>query len=317
MKTYELKEEEWTEFSPFLTGSEEQIKLMERFFKVNVVSSPEGIAVTAEDESRINDFLAFLRSLSNTLRRGETIKTEGLQRFLSSYKEFGRLVLGDVITLNAQGKPVRPKTRGQEIFIQAMRQKDLVFAVGPAGTGKTFLAVAYGVALLKEKSVQRLVISRPILEAGEKIGFLPGDIYQKVDPFFRPLYDALFDLLGPEKTQRYIERGIIEVAPLAYMRGRTFDNAFIILDEAQNTGNEQMKMLLTRMGLGSKMVVTGDITQIDLPKPKESGLIRALEILKGFEEIAIVYLKESDIVRHRLVQKIVKAYKDYEEQNQE
>ncbi len=317
MKTYELKEEEWTEFSPFLTGSEEQLKLMERFFKVNVVSSPEGIAVTAEDESRINDFLAFLRSLSNTLRRGETIKTEDLQRFLSSYKEFGRLVLGDVITLNAQGKPVRPKTRGQEIFIQAMRQKDLVFAVGPAGTGKTFLAVAYGVALLKEKSVQRLVISRPILEAGEKIGFLPGDIYQKVDPFFRPLYDALFDLLGPEKTQRYIERGIIEVAPLAYMRGRTFDNAFIILDEAQNTGNEQMKMLLTRMGLGSKMVVTGDITQIDLPKPKESGLIRALEILKGFEEIAIVYLKESGIVRHRLVQKIVKAYKDYEEQNQE
>jgi len=317
MKTYELKEEEWTEFSPFLTGSEEQLKLMERFFKVNVVSSPEGIAVTAEDESRINDFLAFLRSLSNTLRRGETIKTEDLQRFLSSYKEFGRLVLGDVITLNAQGKPVRPKTRGQEIFIQAMRQKDLVFAVGPAGTGKTFLAVAYGVALLKEKSVQRLVISRPILEAGEKIGFLPGDIYQKVDPFFRPLYDALFDLLGPEKTQRYIERGIIEVAPLAYMRGRTFDNAFIILDEAQNTGNEQMKMLLTRMGLGSKMVVTGDITQIDLPKPKESGLVRALEILKGFEEIAIVYLKESDIVRHRLVQKIVKAYKDYEEQNQE
>jgi len=317
MKTYELKEEEWTEFSPFLTGSEEQLKLMERFFKVNVVSSPEGIAVTAEDESRINDFLAFLRSLSNTLRRGETIKTDDLQRFLSSYKEFGRLILGDVITLNAQGKPVRPKTRGQEIFIQAMRQKDLVFAVGPAGTGKTFLAVAYGVALLKEKSVQRLVISRPILEAGEKIGFLPGDIYQKVDPFFRPLYDALFDLLGPEKTQRYIERGIIEVAPLAYMRGRTFDNAFIILDEAQNTGNEQMKMLLTRMGLGSKMVVTGDITQIDLPKPKESGLIRALEILKGFEEIAIVYLKESDIVRHRLVQKIVKAYKDYEEQNQE
>jgi len=317
MKTYELKEEEWTEFSPFLTGSEEQLKLMERFFKVNVVSSPEGIAVTAEDESRINDFLAFLRSLSNTLRRGETIKTEDLQRFLSSYKEFGRLVLGDVITLNAQGKPVRPKTRGQEIFIQAMRQKDLVFAVGPAGTGKTFLAVAYGVALLKEKSVQRLVISRPILEAGEKIGFLPGDIYQKVDPFFRPLYDALFDLLGPEKTQRYIERGIIEVAPLAYMRGRTFDNAFIILDEAQNTGNEQMKMLLTRMGLGSKMVVTGDITQIDLPKPKESGLVRALEILKGFEEIAIVYLKESDIVRHRLVQKIVRAYKDYEEQNQE
>jgi len=317
MKTYELKEEEWTEFSPFLTGSEEQLKLMERFFKVNVVSSPEGIAVTGEDETHINDFLSFLRSLSNTLRRGETIKTEDLQRFLNSYREFGRLVLGDVVTLNAQGKPVRPKTRGQEIFVQAMRQKDLVFAVGPAGTGKTFLAVAYGVALLKEKSVQRLVISRPILEAGEKIGFLPGDIYQKVDPFFRPLYDALFDLLGPEKTQRYIERGIIEVAPLAYMRGRTFDNAFIILDEAQNTGNEQMKMLLTRMGLGSKMVVTGDITQIDLPKPKESGLIRALEILKGFEEIAIVYLKESDIVRHRLVQKIVKAYKDYEEQNQE
>lgn len=316
MNTYEFKEDEWLQYSPMLTGSEEQLKLLEEYFNVKVVNNPEGTAITSENEENIREFLDFVERLSKTLRRGETVKTEDLERFLSSYKQFGRLVLGDVITVNAQGKPVRPKTKGQEAFIKAMSEKDLTFAVGPAGTGKTFLAVAYAVAMLKEKAVQRIVISRPILEAGEKIGFLPGDIYQKVDPFFRPLYDALFDLLGPEKTQRFIERGIIEVAPLAYMRGRTFDNAFIILDEAQNTGNEQMKMLLTRMGLGSKMVVTGDVTQIDLPKPKDSGLIRALDILKGFPEIAIVYLDETDIVRHKLVQKIVKAYKDYEEQNQ-
>ncbi|WP_018962822.1 PhoH family protein [Coprothermobacter platensis] len=315
MKTYDFREDEWLQYSPILTGSEEQLKLLENFFHVKIVNSPEGTAITAEDEDDIRAFMDFIESLSKTLRGGETVKTEDLERFLSSFRQYGKLVLGNVITLNAQGKPIRPKTKGQELFVDAMGKKDLVFAVGPAGTGKTFLAVTYGVALLKEKAVQRLVISRPILEAGEKIGFLPGDIYQKVDPFFRPLYDALFELMGPEKTQRYIERGIIEVAPLAYMRGRTFDNAFIILDEAQNTGNEQMKMFLTRMGLGSKMVVTGDITQIDLPKPKESGLIRALDILKGFPEISIVRLSESDIVRHRLVQKIVRAYEDYEEQN--
>ncbi|NPV88427.1 PhoH family protein [Coprothermobacteraceae bacterium] len=311
-RTYEFSEEEWLIYGPFLTSSHEQLKLLEQFFQVRVVQSPEGTALVADSEERIHSFVRFLDVLSKTLRRGETVNKEDLLRFMNSYKEQGRLDLGDMITLNAQGKPVRPKTKGQAEFVKAMKEKDLVFAVGPAGTGKTFLAVAFAVGMLKEKLVQRIVISRPVLEAGEKLGFLPGDIYQKVDPFFRPLYDALFEVLGLEKTQRLIERGVIEVAPLAYMRGRTFNDAFMILDEAQNATNEQVKMFLTRMGLNSKMVVTGDITQIDLPSAQDSGLVKALKVLSGFEEIGLGFLKERDIVRHRLVQKIVKAYEEYE-----
>lgn len=213
-----------------------------------------------------------------------------------------------VITTTFRGKPIRVKTIGQRHYVQTIRKKDIVFGIGPAGTGKTYLAVVLAVAALKEGSVKRIVLTRPAVEAGEHLGFLPGDLQEKVDPYLRPLYDALHDVLGPEQTVKALERGLIEIAPLAYMRGRTLDDAFIILDEAQNTTPEQMKMFLTRLGFGSKMVITGDVTQIDLPRGKNSGLIEAQRILKSIEEIGIILFSEQDVVRHSLVQKIIVAY---------
>ncbi|MDR5694685.1 MAG: PhoH family protein [Armatimonadota bacterium] len=219
----------------------------------------------------------------------------------------------DVLLTTPSGKTIGPRTSGQKRYVEAMLRHDLVIAIGPAGTGKTYLAVAMAVLALKERKVQRLILTRPAVEAGEKLGFLPGDLYAKVDPYLRPLYDALYEMMGPERFQRLAEKGIIEVAPLAYMRGRTLNDSFIILDEAQNTTHEQMKMFLTRLGFGSKAVITGDITQIDLPKDKASGLVEVQEILRGVEGIAFVYLTETDVVRHDLVQKIVRAYEAYEE----
>lgn len=221
----------------------------------------------------------------------------------------------DVILVTPRGKRVFPKTPGQKRYVDTMRNYDLVFAIGPAGTGKTYLAMAMALVALKNKSVARIILTRPAIEAGERLGFLPGDLQEKVDPYLRPLYDALYDMLEAEKIQKYMERGIIEVAPLAYMRGRTLNDAFVILDEAQNTTPEQMKMFLTRMGFGSKYVVTGDITQIDLPSDRESGLIQAQRILKDVEGLAFVYLTEQDVVRHDLVQRIIKAYNIYESNN--
>ncbi len=212
------------------------------------------------------------------------------------------------ITTTYRGKPIRVKTIGQRHYVKTIRKKDIVFGIGPAGTGKTYLAVVLAVAALKEGSVKRIVLTRPAVEAGENLGFLPGDLQEKVDPYLRPLYDALHDVLGPDQTVKAIERGMIEIAPLAYMRGRTLDDAFIILDEAQNTTPEQMKMFLTRLGFGSKMVITGDVTQIDLPRGKNSGLIEAQRILKNIEEIGIILFSEQDVVRHSLVQKIIVAY---------
>ncbi|MNZ71763.1 PhoH-like protein [compost metagenome] len=212
------------------------------------------------------------------------------------------------ITTTFRGKPIRVKTIGQRHYVKMIRKLDIVFGIGPAGTGKTYLAVVLAVAALKENAVKRIVLTRPAVEAGENLGFLPGDLQEKVDPYLRPLYDALHDVLGPEQTVKAIERGMIEIAPLAYMRGRTLDDAFIILDEAQNTTPEQMKMFLTRLGFGSKMVITGDVTQIDLPRGKNSGLIEAQRILDGIEEIGIVKFSEQDVVRHSLVQKIITAY---------
>ncbi|MBP5618376.1 MAG: PhoH family protein, partial [Clostridia bacterium] len=212
------------------------------------------------------------------------------------------------ICLTTSGKPVKPKTLGQKNYVELIAKHTIVFGVGPAGTGKTYLAVAMAVAAFRDKRVQRIILTRPAVEAGEKLGFLPGDLQSKVDPYLRPLYDALFDMLGAESFQRYQERGSIEVAPLAYMRGRTLDDSFIILDEAQNTTPEQMKMFLTRLGFGSRIVVTGDVTQIDLPDGKKSGLIDAMRVLKNVEDIAIIRLNEKDVVRHQLVQRIVKAY---------
>ena len=215
--------------------------------------------------------------------------------------------------MTTKGRPVKPKTLGQEKYVQAIRDNTIVIGVGPAGTGKTYLAVAMAVSAFRAKEVNRIILTRPAVEAGEKLGFLPGDLQQKVDPYLRPLYDALFDMLGAENFQRYQEKGNIEVAPLAYMRGRTLDDSFIILDEAQNTTTEQMKMFLTRLGFNSKMVVTGDITQIDLPDGKRSGLVEITKILKNIEDIKTVKFSEKDVVRHKLVQDIIKAYEKYEE----
>ncbi len=212
------------------------------------------------------------------------------------------------ITTTFRGKPIRVKTIGQKHYVTTIKKRDIVFGIGPAGTGKTYLAVVLAVAALKEGSVKRIVLTRPAVEAGENLGFLPGDLQEKVDPYLRPLYDALYDVMGPEQTAKALERGLIEIAPLAYMRGRTLDDSFIILDEAQNTTPEQMKMFLTRLGFGSKMVITGDVTQIDLPRGKKTGLIEANAILQGIEEIGFVQFAEEDVVRHSLVQKIIVAY---------
>ncbi|MET3208890.1 UNVERIFIED_CONTAM: phosphate starvation-inducible PhoH-like protein [Paenibacillus sp. PvR008] len=212
------------------------------------------------------------------------------------------------ITTTFRGKPIRVKTIGQKHYVTTIKKRDIVFGIGPAGTGKTYLAVVLAVAALKEGSVKRIVLTRPAVEAGENLGFLPGDLQEKVDPYLRPLYDALYDVMGPEQTAKALERGLIEIAPLAYMRGRTLDDSFIILDEAQNTTPEQMKMFLTRLGFGSKMVITGDVTQIDLPRGKKSGLIEANTILQGIEEIGFVHFAQEDVVRHSLVQKIIVAY---------
>ncbi len=217
-------------------------------------------------------------------------------------------IMRDVIAITFRGRQIKCKTLGQKQYVDAIKGNTCTFAVGPAGTGKTYLAIAMAVVALKNKEIERIILTRPAVEAGEKLGFLPGDLAQKVDPYLRPLYDALNEMLGVEAYQRLLERGAVEVAPLAYMRGRTLNDAFIILDEAQNTTSEQMKMFLTRMGMGSKMVITGDITQIDLPAGKKSGLVEAMEVLKGVDDIAVVTLSHRDVVRHELVQAIVRAY---------
>ena len=221
-------------------------------------------------------------------------------------------VLADVIQVTARGKQIRPRTVGQKHYVDAIRNNDIVFGIGPAGTGKTYLAMAMAIAALKSKQVSRIILTRPAVEAGEKLGFLPGDLQEKVDPYLRPLYDALFDILGLEVYERYRERGIIEIAPLAYMRGRTLDDAFIILDEAQNTSPEQMKMFLTRLGFSSKAVVTGDITQIDLPRRRFSGLEEVRTVLVGIDGIEFVYFSHQDVVRHELVQRIIRAYERFD-----
>ncbi len=235
-----------------------------------------------------------------------------LQQILRGKSETVQKFVSEPIYMTAKGKTIKPKTSGQAHYVSVMEEKDMTFGIGPAGTGKTYLAVAMAVKAFGQKEVNKIVLTRPAIEAGESLGFLPGDLKEKIDPYLRPLYDSLFDILGHEKFQKYMERGLIEVAPLAYMRGRTLDYAFVILDEAQNTTQEQMKMFLTRMGVGSKAVVTGDITQIDLPRGKSSGLVHALDVLKDIPEIGRVYLTQQDVVRHSLVQKIISAYEKVE-----
>ena len=253
-----------------------------------------------------------IQALLTLSSRGEAIGEQNV-RYVINMVRAGKEekiaeLTGGVLCLSAQGRPIKPKTVGQKDHIASVLKNTVTIGVGPAGTGKTYLAVAAAVMAFRDKQVNRIILTRPAVEAGERLGFLPGDLQSKVDPYLRPLYDALFDMLGAETYQKYLERGNIEVAPLAYMRGRTLDDSFIILDEAQNTSREQMKMFLTRLGFGSKIVITGDITQIDLPADKVSGLREAMRVLKGVEDIAILRLNESDVVRHALVQKIIKAY---------
>ncbi|WP_353096077.1 PhoH family protein [Tissierella praeacuta] len=235
-----------------------------------------------------------------------------IKLFLEGKEEYAKELLNEVICVTSSGKSIKPKTLGQKRYLDSIRKNDIVFGIGPAGTGKTYLAMAMAVQSFKNKEVNRIILTRPAVEAGESLGFLPGDLQEKVDPYLRPIYDALFDILGAESYARYMEKGAIEVAPLAYMRGRTLDSSYVILDEAQNTTNEQMKMFLTRLGFGSKAIITGDITQIDLSKGKESGLKTISKILKDINGIDFIYLSKNDIVRHPLVQRIIEAYDKYE-----
>ena len=258
-----------------------------------------------------------IQGLIGLSARGESIHEQNVRYLIQLVKSGNedkiQTLAADVLCVTAKGKPVKAKTVGQKKYVDAIRANTVTLGVGPAGTGKTYLAVAAAVAAFRAKEVNRIILTRPAVEAGERLGFLPGDLQSKVDPYLRPLYDALFDMLGAETYQKYLERGNIEVAPLAYMRGRTLDDSFIILDEAQNTSREQMKMFLTRMGFGSKMVITGDITQIDLPGDKPSGLKDAMKILKGVEGVSICQLTQQDVVRHVMVQRIIEAYARFEE----
>ena len=293
---------------------EENIALFRAELGVDIQAGSGEIALSG-DPDKVELAKLTLEKMSEIIRRGETVDRTRI-RYAIGLAEEGNAdrigeIMRDVIAITSRGRQVKCKTLGQRTYVDAIKQNTCTFAVGPAGTGKTYLAIAMAVVAMKNKEIERIILTRPAVEAGEKLGFLPGDLAQKVDPYLRPLYDALHEMLGLDAYQRLVERGAIEVAPLAYMRGRTLNDAFIILDEAQNTTSEQMKMFLTRMGMGSKMVITGDVTQIDLPIGKKSGLVEALEVLKGVEDIGIVRLTHRDVVRHELVQAIVKAYEKY------
>ena len=295
---------------------DENIRLIESEFHVVVTNREGELRIAGEPEDTMLAAKA-IHALLTLASKGENIGQQtvryviGLAR--SGQADKAAELTVDVICITSKGRPVKAKTIGQKKYIESVQKNTVTIGVGPAGTGKTYLAVAAAVAAFRDKQVNRIILTRPAVEAGERLGFLPGDLQSKVDPYLRPLYDALFDMLGAETYQKYLERGSIEVAPLAYMRGRTLDDSFIILDEAQNTSREQMKMFLTRLGFGSRIVITGDITQIDLPTDKVSGLREAMRVLKGVEDIAILRLGESDVVRHALVQRIIKAYEIDEE----
>ncbi len=296
-----------------LTGELDQnLRLMESAFPVRILSRGNELLLAGEAVDR-EHVKGVIEDLLAVVQRGEPLTEHDVRYAIRAAEGGDRGVPAETIFLTHRGKAIRAKTAGQTAYVEAIRQHDLVFGIGPAGTGKTYLAVAMAVAALKNREVLRIILARPAVEAGEKLGFLPGDLREKVDPYLRPLYDALFDMLGVETYERYLERGTLEIAPLAYMRGRTLDDSFVILDEAQNTTPEQMKMFLTRLGFGAKAVVTGDVTQVDLPRGSFSGLRQAQEVLAGIEGIAFVELGERDVVRHRLVQEIIKAYERHED----
>ncbi len=297
---------------------DENIRMIEREFGVSIVSRGSDLKIIGEPENTDKAVRA-INSLLVLINKGETLTDQNIRYVISLTNEGNEdkipQITTDSICITSKGRPVKPKTLGQRKYTKAIDENTITFGVGPAGTGKTYLAVAKAVTAFRAKEVNRIILTRPAVEAGEKLGFLPGDLQSKVDPYLRPLYDALFDMLGAENFTKYQERGAIEVAPLAYMRGRTLDDSFIILDEAQNTTPEQMKMFLTRLGFRSKMVVTGDITQIDLPDGKRSGLKTVLNILRDVNDIQIIRFSQKDVVRHRLVQDIITAYEKYDEEH--
>ena len=303
-----------------LFGSlDENIKILENEYGVTVITRGDTLKVTG-DEDAVNEAAKAIDGLFALLSKGEELNEQNIRYVIEMTREGqgGELkkLMSDCICITASGKPIKAKTLGQKKYVDAISDNTVVFGIGPAGTGKTYLAVAMAVKAFKAKEVNRIILTRPAVEAGESLGFLPGDRQQKVDPYLRPLYDALFEMFGADGFQKQLERGVIEVAPLAYMRGRTLDESFIILDEAQNTTSEQMKMFLTRLGNGSKAVITGDVTQIDLPGGKKSGLVEVTKILKNIEGITTVRFDERDVVRHHLVQEIVKAYERYAEKTE-
>ena len=296
---------------------DENINTIQRKYNVVVLSRGEDIKITG-DEENVNAAAEAIEALMSFSGRGENI-TEQTVRYVTSMVDEGakeelKELKTDGVCVTTSGRIVRPKTVGQKKYVDAIRDNTIVMGIGPAGTGKTYLAVAMAVKAFKAHEVSRIILTRPAVEAGESLGFLPGDLQDKVDPYLRPLYDGLFEMLGQDSFHKYMEKGTIEVAPLAYMRGRTLDDAFIILDEAQNTTSEQIKMFLTRLGHGSKMVITGDITQIDLPASKRSGLVEAMKILKDVDDISIQQFSDKDVVRHKLVQDIIKAYEKFHEE---
>ena len=298
-----------------LFGSfDENIRLIEAEFQVSVANREGELRVTGEPEDACLAAKA-INALLTLSAKGENIGEQTVRYVIGLARSGQEDKVGelteDVICITAKGRPVKAKTVGQKHYVESIEKNTVTIGVGPAGTGKTYLAVAAAVAAFRDKQINRIILTRPAVEAGERLGFLPGDLQSKVDPYLRPLYDALFDMLGAETYQKYLERGNIEVAPLAYMRGRTLDDSFIILDEAQNTSLEQMKMFLTRMGFNSKVVITGDVTQIDLPADKTSGLKEAVRVLRNVEGIGIRQLTDQDVVRHVMVQRIIKAYDDY------
>ncbi len=315
VKTEHLNIDNAEQFIGLFGIREENIPLFKDELGVDILARGDDVALTGEPE-KVELARLTLEKLREVLLRGETVDRTRIRYAieLAGEGKADRIgeIMRDVIAITYRGRQVKCKTFGQKQYVDAIKKNTCTFAIGPAGTGKTYLAIAMAVVALKNKEIERIILTRPAVEAGEKLGFLPGDLAQKVDPYLRPLYDALHDMMGVEAYQRLVERGVVEVAPLAYMRGRTLNDAFIILDEAQNTTSEQMKMFLTRMGMGSRMVITGDITQVDLPVGKKSGLVEAVEVLKNVPDIGIAQLTHRDVVRHELVQAIVKAYEKYQ-----
>ena len=293
---------------------DKNIRILEEQFNVKIVCRGTEIKISGEAES-VEKANRAINALLDMIRRGDSLSEQNIFYVVSMVNQGTEGSLNQInhncILVTVKGKPVKAKTLGQQAYLDAINKNTLTFGIGPAGTGKTYLAVAMAVRAFRDEQISRIILTRPAVEAGEKLGFLPGDLQDKVDAYLRPLYDALFEMMGPETFQRNLEKGAIEVAPLAYMRGRTLDDSFIILDEAQNTTPEQMKMFLTRLGFNSKAIITGDVTQIDLPDSRRSGLIEAVKVLKKVDDIAICRLTERDVVRHRLVQDIIKAYERY------